>query len=85
MAGEYFNGFEIGLGPGDLIIGLLRNNDRRLVLNCSLTVAQALAEALLEAVNDMETATGTKAVTLAQLVEARPKLEEIHRRKNQKQ
>ncbi len=75
ILGEYFNGFEVGLGPGDVVITLVRNNERRVLVNCTLTIARALSEALHDAVSAMENATGKPAPTLPELVAARQVLD----------
>ena len=85
VAAEYFNGFEIGIGPGDIVFVLMRNNERRIVLNCSLTIARGLAKGIIQAVESMEEATGFKSPSLEDLYAARPKLESLKKQTSQEE
>lgn len=55
---DYFNGLAVGLGPGDILITLSRNNVPFVTLNTSYVIAKTMGEALLKAVSGIEQITG---------------------------
>lgn len=81
VIGDYFNGFEIGIGPGDIVMTLMKNNERRFVLNCSLTIAKTFGKSLVEAVEQLESYTGHPTLTIEELIDARKKAEAAHKEK----
>lgn len=60
---EYFNGFSLTIGSGDVILILMRNNKPIRTLQASYTVAKTLAQGLTSAMLALEEITGNEIMT----------------------
>lgn len=66
----YFNGFSCGLGIGDIILVLKRNNKNVAVLNTSYTVAKTLVDKLNGIITDLEKKAKTTILTTDEITSA---------------
>ena len=66
----YFNGVQVALGPGDIMITLLCNNVPFLTLNTPLVTAKALGVALEQCVAMVDNATGQATLDFGSFVQA---------------
>jgi len=66
----YFNGFGIGVGNADFTVQLRLENENRVLLKCSYTVAKTLAQKLTYAVGQFEKATDYDLLTTEQVGKA---------------
>lgn len=65
----YFNGFACGVGIGDIMIVLKRNNKNVAVLNTSYTVAKTLVAKLNGLIKNLENRASTNILTTDQINE----------------
>lgn len=74
---EYFNGFQLGIGAGDVVITLQLNSKPISTLNASFTVAKTLAKALHETIEILEQGTGQTIMTVDDIQSSRKKINEL--------
>jgi hypothetical protein len=60
----YFNGFQIAIGMGDVIMTLLRNGTPIMTLNASYTVAKSFGESVTGAIEKLEEGTDHDIMTV---------------------
>lgn len=66
----YFNGFQIALAMGDVIITLTRNGTPIMTLNASYTVAKSFGGSISEAIKKLEEGTDHSIMTVETVTKA---------------
>jgi hypothetical protein len=64
---DYFNGFSLAVGAGDVAITLLRQSKPLRTLHASYTVAKTLADALSNSIKNLEATTNHTIMTIQEV------------------
>ncbi len=78
----YFNGFQIAIGMGDVIVTLMRNGAPVTTLNASYTVAKSFGESVTTAIKKLEEGTNHQIMTVETVIKGMESAKEPPRSKS---